>query len=191
MTAVVLNLEKVGLTDKQFYNLCQVNPNWNLERTAKGELVIMPPVGGESGQREADLITDLNIWNRQTLLGIVFSSSTIFSLPNGGDRSPDVAWIKCDRWNNLTAKEKKGFPPICPDFVIELRSQSDALKPLQTKMQEYLASGLNLGWLIDPQNNQVEIHRPNQDVEIIKLPSKLLGESILPGFVLDLPIFEQ
>ncbi len=191
MTAVVLNLEKVGLTDKQFYNLCQVNPNWNLERTAKGELVIMPPVGGESGQREADLITDLNIWNRQTQLGIVFSSSTIFSLPNGGDRSPDVAWIKCDRWNNLTAKEKKGFPPICPDFVIELRSQSDALKPLQTKMQEYLASGLNLGWLIDPQNNQVEIHRPNQDVEIIKLPSKLLGESILPGFVLDLPIFQQ
>ena len=189
MTAVVLNLEKVGLTDKQFYNLCQVNPNWNLERTAKGELVIMPPVGGESGQREADLITDLNIWNRQTQLGIVFSSSTIFSLPNGGDRSPDVAWIKCDRWNNLTAKEKKGFPPICPDFVIELRSQSDAIKPLQTKMEEYLASGLSLGWLIDPQNNQVEIHRPNQDVEIIKLPSKLLGESILPGFVLDLPIF--
>ncbi len=191
MTAVVLNLEKVGLTDKQFYNLCQVNPNWNLERTAKGELVIMPPVGGESGQREADLITDLNIWNRQTQLGIVFSSSTIFSLPNGGDRSPDVAWIKGDRWNNLTAKEKKGFPPICPDFVIELRSQSDALKPLQTKMQEYLASGLSLGWLIDLQNNQVEIYRPNQDVEIIKLPSKLLGESILPGFVLDMPIFEQ
>ncbi|MDJ0742606.1 MAG: Uma2 family endonuclease [Xenococcaceae cyanobacterium MO_167.B27] len=189
MKAVVLNLEKVGLTDEQFYNLCQVNQNWNLERTAKGELVIMPPVGGESGQREADLITDLNIWNRQTQLGIVFSSSTIFSLPNGGDRSPDVAWIQGDRWNNLTAKEKKGFPPICPDFVIELRSQSDALKPLQTKMQEYLASGLSLGWLIDPQNNQVEIYRPNQDAEIIKLPNKLLGESILPGFILYLPIF--
>ena len=101
MTAVVLNLEKVGLTDEQFYNLCQVNQNWNLERTAKAELVIMPPVGGESGQREADLITDLNIWNRQTQLGIVFSSSTIFSLPNGGDRSPDVAWIKSDSWSEL------------------------------------------------------------------------------------------
>ncbi|AFZ36042.1 protein of unknown function DUF820 [Stanieria cyanosphaera PCC 7437] len=189
MTAVILNLDKVGLTDEQFYILCQVNQNWNLERTAKGELVIMPPVGGESGQREADLITDLNLWNRQTQLGVVFSSSTIFSLPNGGDRSPDAAWIKNDRWNALTDKQKKGFPPICPDFVIELRSQSDALQSLQVKMQEYLNSGLSLGWLIDPQNNQVFIYRLNQAVEIVQLPAKLLGENILPGFVLNLSRF--
>lgn len=189
MTAVVLNLDQVNLTDEQFYNLCQVNQSWNLERTAKGDLVIMPPVGGESGQREADLITDLNLWNRQSKLGIVFSSSTIFSLPNGGDRSPDAAWIASDRWNNLTDKQKKGFPPICPDFVIELRSQSDALKPLREKMQEYLNSGLQLGWLIDPQNNQVEIYRCHQEPEIIPLPTQLLGENTLPGFILDMDKF--
>ena len=145
MTAVVLNLEKVGLTDEQFYNLCQVNQNWNLERTAKRELVINYATSwrGKLTKRSRSNYR-LNIWNRQTQLGIVFSSSTIFSLPNGGDRSPDVAWIKSDSWNKLTTKEKKGFPPICPDFVIELRSQSDALKPLQAKMQEYLTIGLSL-----------------------------------------------
>ena len=149
----------------------------------------MPPVGGESGQREADLITDLNLWNRQSKLGVVFSSSTIFSLPNGGDRSPDAAWIKSDRWNQLTDKQKQGFPPICPDFVIELRSQSDALKPLQNKMQEYLASGLKLGWLINPQQNLVEIYRYDQDLETRQLPTQLSGENILPGFILELPKF--
>ena len=198
MTAVVLNLEQVNLTDEQFYNLCQVNQSWNLERTAKGDLVIMPPVGGESGQREADLITDLNIWNRQTKLGIVFSSSTIFSLPNGGDRSPDAAWISDSRWNTLTDKQKKGFPPICPDFVIELRSQSDAIRPLQEKMREYLDSGLKLGWLIDPQNNQAEIYRcdytphnrkADRDREIVQLPVQLLGENVLPGFILEIDKF--
>ncbi|MGB5711506.1 MAG: Uma2 family endonuclease [Waterburya sp.] len=189
MTAVVLNLEQVNLTDEQFYNLCQVNQNWNLERTAKGDLVIMPPVGGESGQREADLITELNLWNRQSKLGVVFSSSTIFSLPNGGDRSPDAAWIKSDRWNRLTDQQKKGFPPICPDFVIELRSQSDALKPLQAKMQEYLDSGLQLGWLIDPQHNQVEIFRSSRDSETMQLPTQLSGEKTLPGFILNLAEF--
>ena len=189
MVAVVLNLEKVELTDEQFYNLCQVNPNWNLERTTQGKLVIMPPVGGESGQREAELITDLNIWNRQTKLGVVFSSSTIFSLPNGGDRSPDAAWVEKSRWNSLNEKQQQGFPPICPDFVIELRSQSDALKPLQSKVQEYLASGLKLGWLIDPQNNRVEIYRQNQNTEIIQLPAQLSGESTLPGFTLDIQQF--
>ena len=189
MTAVVLNLQQVGLTDEQFYNLCQVNENWNLERTAKGELIIMPPVGGESGQREADLITDLNLWNRQSRLGIVFSSSTIFNLPHGGDRSPDAAWIASNRWNTLNDRQRKGFPPICPDFIIELRSQSDKLKPLQSKMQEYLASGLKLGWLIDPQNNQVEIYSKDRDIKIVQLPNQLSGENVLPGFTLNLDKF--
>lgn len=187
MNTVVLNLENVELTDDQFYHLCQVNQDWQIERTAKGELVIMPPVGGLSGNREADLITEVNIWNRQTKLGKVFSSSTIFRLPNGGDRSPDVAWVKLERWEALTEEEQEKFPPICPDFVIELRSRTDALKPLQEKMQEYLNSGLLLGWLINPQQQQVEIYRPNQDVEIVQFPIKLLGEKVLPGFVLDLP----
>lgn len=189
MTGLILNLDNVGLTDEQFYQLCQVNRDWQLERTAKGELVIMPPVGGVSGSREADLITDLNIWNRQTKLGKVFSSSTIFRLSNGGDRSPDAAWVKLERWEALTLEEQEKFPPICPDFVIELRSKTDAIKLLQDKMEEYLNSGLRLGWLINPQQQQVEIYRPNQTIEIISLPATLLGEEVLPGFLLDLAAF--
>ncbi|MEY3867503.1 MAG: hypothetical protein RLZZ338_1394 [Cyanobacteriota bacterium] len=189
METVVLSLENVDFTEAQFYHLCQVNPQWNLEITAEGELIIMPPVGGVSGNREADLITDLNLWNRQTNLGKVFSSSTIFRLPKGGDRSPDVGWVKLEKWEALTQEEQEKFPPICPDFVIELRSRTDALEPLKVKMQEYLNSGLSLGWLINPQAQQVEIYRPNQSVEIVQLPQTLSGEDILPGFVLDLPIF--
>jgi Uma2 family endonuclease len=189
MTTVVLNLNNVDLTDEQFYRLCQINQNWQLERTAKGELVIMPPVGGVSGNREAELIADLSIWNRQTGLGKVFSSSTIFRLPNGGDRSPDAAWVSLERWDALTEEDKEKFPPICPDFVIELRSRTDALEPIQEKMQEYLNSGLRLGWLINPQQEQVEIYRCDRSVEIVRLPVSLSGENVLPGFILNLPIF--
>ena len=186
---IILNLKNVGLSDEQFYQLCLVNQNWQLERTVKGELVIMSPVGGISGNREADLITDLNLWNRQTQLGRVFSSSTIFRLPEGGDRSPDAAWVANERWESLTPEEQEKFPPICPDFVIELRSRTDSLSQLQEKMQEYLNSGLRLGWLINPQAQQVEIYRPNQTVEIVQLPVSLSGEDTLPGFVLNLPVF--
>ena len=138
MSALKLNLNTVNFTDEQFYQLCQKNNDLNFERTARGELIIMPPVGGESGNREADLIIDLGVWNRQTGLGYTFSSSTIFKLPNGGDRSPDVAWIKKERWQALTPEEKRKFPPIAPDFVIELRSATDDLKTLHQKMQEYI-----------------------------------------------------
>jgi Uma2 family endonuclease len=143
-------------------------------------------VGGESGNQEANLITDLNIWNRQTKLGIVFSSSTIFRLPNGAKRSPDAAWVKLERWEALTDEEKKKFPPLTPDFLIELRSQSDRLKPLQDKMQEYLENGLRLGWLINSQDTQVEIYRPGQPVEVIQTPALFSGEEVLPGFELQL-----
>ncbi len=189
MNTVVLNLNAVDLTDEQFYRLCQANDTWKLERTAKGDLLIMPPVGGKSGKREADLITDINNWNRQTRLGEVFSSSTIFRLPNGGDRSPDVAWVKQERWEALSEEEQEKFPPLCPDFVIELRSRTDNLESLQEKMQEYLNSGLRLGWLINPQQQQVEIYRPNQAIEIVNLPVSLSGEDVLEGLVLDLPVF--
>jgi Uma2 family endonuclease len=188
-TPVILNLDNVGLSDEQFYQLCQANHNWQLERTAKGELIIMPPVGGVSGNREADLNGQVWFWNRQTQRGRVFSSSTIFRLPNGGDRSPDVAWVTNERWESLSLEAQEKFPPICPDFVIELRSRTDSLPELQTKMQEYLNSGLRLGWLINPQAQQVEIYRPNQTVEIVQLPASLSGEAVLPGFVLDLPVF--
>ena len=188
MNSIVLNLDTVGLTDEQFYRLCSNNRDWQFERNAKGELIIMPPVGGVSGNREADLITEVNIWNRQTKLGKVFSSSTIFRLPNGGDRSPDVAWVKLEKWESLTEEQQEKFPPICPDFVIELRSRTDSLKSLQEKMQEYINSGLKLGWLINPQDEEVEVYRCNKQMELIKLPASLSGEDILPGFILDLPI---
>jgi Uma2 family endonuclease len=195
MNIVTLDLRAIAhVTDEQFYQLCQANPDVPLERNRQGELIIVPPVGGESGNREADYIIDLGIWNRRTGLGKVFSSSTIFNLPNGGDRSPDAAWVSLDRWNALTPEQQERFPPICPDFVIELRaalqipqgSCTDRLKPLQEKMQEYLDSGLRLGWLIDPQNEQVEIYRAGQAIEIVKFPVQLFGEDVLPEFVLNL-----
>lgn len=186
---VILNLKNVGLSDEQFYQLCQINENWKLEQTAKGELLIMPAVGAISGNRESDLNADVVIWNRQTKLGKVFSSSTIFILPNGAKRSPDVAWITNKRWQTLSQEEKEKFAPICPDFVIELRSRTDSMSQLQEKMQEYLDSGLRLGWLIDPQNQQVEIYRQNQQVEIVLLPTNLSGENVLPEFILELPLF--
>ncbi len=186
---IILNVKTVGLSDEQFYQLCQINENWQLEETAQGELLIMPPVGAISGNRKSDLNGYLWLWNRQTRLGKVFSSSTIFILPNGGKRSPDVAWITNERWATLTPEEQEKFAPICPDFVIELRSRTDSLSQLQEKMQEYLDSGLRLGWLIDPQNQQVAIYRQNHPPEIVSLSTTLSGEDVLPGFTLELPLF--
>lgn len=184
-----LNLNTVDLTDEQFYQLCQNNQELKFERTATGELIIMPPVGGESGNREADLIIDLGIWNRQTKLGYTFSSSTIFKLPNGADRSPDAAWIKRERWEALTPEQKRKFPPIAPDFVMELRSATDDLATLRQKMQEYMDAGVNLGWLINPQQQQVEIYRSGKNVEVQDLPTVLSGENVLPGFSLSLSTY--
>lgn len=186
---IILNLKTVNLSDEQFYQLCHNNDEWRLEQTAQGELIIMPPIGAISGNREADLNADLVIWNRQTKLGKVFSSSTIFTLPNGAKRSPDVAWIAKERWDALPQEEQEKFAKICPDFVIELRSRTDSLTQLQAKMEEYLANGVRLGWLIDPMSQQVAIYRPNQAVEIISLPTTLSGENVLPEFTLELPLF--
>ncbi|HEY9851325.1 MAG TPA: Uma2 family endonuclease [Leptolyngbyaceae cyanobacterium] len=187
ITHLKLNLNTVHLTDEQFYQLCQNNRELKFERTTKGELIIMPPVGGESGNRESDLIADLVIWNRQSGLGYTFSSSTIFKLPNGSDRSPDAVWIQRERWEALTPQQRRKFPPIAPDFIIELRSATDDLASLQEKMQEYLDAGVRLGWLINPQDQQVEIYRRlGQEVEVRNLPTELSGEDILPGFTLSL-----
>jgi Uma2 family endonuclease len=135
------------------------------------------------------LIADFIIWNRQTKLGVVFDSSTCFRLPKGGDRSPDVAWVKKDRWETLTSEQQSKFPPLCPDFVLDLLSPSDYLATTQAKMQEYQASGLQLGWLLNPQAQQVEIYRANQTVEILSKPKELSGENILINFMLNLVWF--
>lgn len=181
-----LNLSTLQLTDEQFYQLCIANPEHPLELTATGVLVIMPPVGGESGKREADLLVDLGIWNRQTQLGEVFSSSTIFKLPLGGQRSPDAAWVELSRWNALTDEERQKFPPLAPDFAIELRSRTDKLPELQAKMLEYRDNGVRLGLLINPQARQVEIYRLGREVEVLQAPRSIDCEDVLPGFVLNL-----
>ena len=184
-----VNLQQVHLTDEQFYQLCISNPELSIERSAAGALIVMTPVGGESGNREADYIIDLGNWNRQTKLGKVFSSSTIFKLPNGGSRSPDAAWVELSRWQRLSPEQRQKFPPIAPDFVIELRSRTDDLPTLQDKMQEYLDSGVQLGWLFNPQDQQVEIYRQGQEKELRALPTQLSGEALLPGFTLQVDHF--
>jgi Uma2 family endonuclease len=187
MTAITLNLyPTLELTDEQFALICSTNRDLKLERTATGELVIMPPTGGETGKKNSSINAQLWLWNQQEQLGEVFDSSTGFKLPNGATRSPDAAWIEKTRWNSLTAEQQQQFIPLCPDFVIELRFNLDNLSELQKKMQEYVDNGLLLGWLIDPQNQQVLVYQQNCSVKIIARPTNLSGEKILLGFILNL-----
>jgi Uma2 family endonuclease len=187
MNALTVNLQSVlELTDEQFFNLCQVNRDLKFERTATGELIIMPPTGGETGNRNGRLNQQLFNWSDTDLTGIAFDSSTCFKLPNGADRSPDAAWIKLSRWNTLTEEQKEKFPPICPDFVIELLSPSDSLKVAQEKMREYIDNGVRLGLLINRKSRQVEIYRQGKEVEVLESPVTVSGEDILNGFVLNL-----
>lgn len=185
MNSLTLNTDALHLDDEQFFQLCQDNRDVQFERNANGTLIIMPPTGGETGRRNFELCLELGLWNRQTQLGIAFDSSTGFKLPNGANRSPDAAWIPQERWQGLTAEEKQRFLPLCPDFVVELRSRTDSLPKLEEKMQEYVENGTRLGWLIDPSSRTVRIYRPQLPVEIVNSPSQLSGEDVLPGFVLD------
>jgi Uma2 family endonuclease len=187
MNALKVNLKSVlELTDEQFFNLCQANRDLRFERTATGELIIMPPTGGETGNRNAGLTAQVWVWNEQNKLGIAFDSSTGFKLPNGADRSPDVSWVKLSRWNELNQEEKTKFLPLCPDFVVELLSPSDSLSATQEKMREYRDNGASLGWLINRKSRQVEIYRQGHEVEVLDSPTTLSGEDVLPGFVLNL-----
>ncbi len=179
-----LNLHDTKLTEEQFVLLCQENPDVPLELTARGELIIMPPTGLESGRRNSRLTRLLDTWAEAEGTGIVFDSSTLFTLPNGAKRSPDASWIRRERWAALPVKEREGFGLICPDFVVELRSPTDRLKDLYEKMEEYLANGARLGWLIDPLEKRVAIYRPDQPVEVLDDPSVVRGDTVLPGFVL-------
>jgi len=175
------------VTQEQFEALSAANRDLRLERTAEGELIVNPPTGGESGQRNFSITGQLARWYEEHEdLGEGFDSSTGFKLPNGADRSPDASWVSRERWESLTPQQQKGFVPLCPDFVVELRSESDSLPKLQAKMREYIANGARLGWLIDPQNRRVEVYRAGREVETLENPNTLAGEKVLLGFVLNL-----
>ncbi|MBN3943345.1 MAG: Uma2 family endonuclease [Nostoc sp.] len=174
----------VQMTNEQFYEFCQANGDLRIERTANGEVIIMPPAFSDTGNRNFNIAAQLGNWTEQDGTGIGFDSSTGFTLPNGAMRSPDASWIELERWNALTDAQKASFAPICPSFVIELRSLSDRLIKLQEKMQEYIDNGALLGWLIDRQNLKVYIYRPNREVEILDNPEAVSGNPELPGFIL-------
>lgn len=187
MQPIVLDLSPfVELTDDQFYQFCQNHRDLSFERSAQGELIILPLLGGLDSIRSASLTASLVEWNRKVRSGIVFSSSTGFKLPNGAVRSPNVAWVAMDRWQQLTPEQRERFPPMCPDFLVELRSENISLKPLQAKMQEYINNGLRLGWLINSKNHQIEIYRANQAKEVVIQSDALSCADILPGFELTL-----
>jgi|SRR6185295_15725193 len=184
--AVALDLGAVRLTDEQFYQLCQDNEDLRLELTSEGELIIMSPTGGTTGVRNASITAQLVGWAITDGVGLSFDSSTMFCLPNGAKRSPDAAWVRRERWNALTEQERESFVPLCPDFVIELRSRTDSLKFLQEKMEEYIANGAVLGFLIDPKSKQVYVYRPNRPCECFDNTQTVSGDPELPGFILDL-----
>lgn len=185
-----LNLRSVGLSDAQFASIAADNPELRLELTSTGELIVMSPTGGKTGRRNSRIIQRLLNWSdsakNRTEGGVVFDSSTGFTLPSGAKRSPDAAWVTLTRWEALTEAQQESFPPLCPDFVLELRSPTDQLAVLQTKLKEYQGNGARLGWLLDPQARQVFVYRPDEKVEVLTDPESLSGGTVLPGFVLEL-----
>jgi Uma2 family endonuclease len=184
---MVLQLQPaIAISDDQFYEFCQINRDFRIERNAAGELLIMFPTGAETDEHNFNLIGQLWAWTRQDGTGVGFGSSGGFTLPSGAVRSPDAAWIKRTRWEAIPVELRKKFAPICPEFVIELRSESDNLQILQSKMQEYINNGTQLGWLIDTKQRKVFIYCPNSAVEELNNPKSLSGEPLLSGFVLDL-----
>ena len=184
--SLALNLRSLRLSDEQFGRVAADNPELRLELTAEGELIVMPPTGAETGRRNSRITQRLLNW-ADGAGGVVFDSSTCFTLPNGAKRSPDAAWIASERWNALSEREQDGFSPITPDFVLELRSATDALSVLEAKLAEYLANGARLGWLIDPQTRRVHVYRPGGAVAVLENPEVVSGEDVLVGFELRLP----
>ncbi len=175
-----------GLTDKQFENLCRSHPDLKFELDEKGDLIIVPPTSPDAGWKNSELIIDVGNWSRFDKTGIVFDSSTMFTLPNGAKRSPDVSWMKKEKYNSLSDDEKQTFSKIVPDFVIELRSPTDNLIPIQNKMSEYIENGVKLGWLIDPEKKTVHIYRADGEIEVFNNPKLVSGEEVLLGFSLDI-----
>ena len=175
-----------SISDRSLEQLCRENPDLRFETDTNGKLIVMSPTGSQSGKFNMSLAFQVELWNRQATMGVVFDSSTGFKLSNGATRSPDVSWITIERWNSLSDKQKRGFAPIDPDFVIELLSPTDDLSATQQKMNEYMSCNVKLGWLINPDTKEVEIYHPNKDKETISNPSSLSGEDILPGLTVDL-----
>jgi len=174
------------LTDEQFYAFCQLNRDLRIERTAQGEVVIMPPAGGKTSERNAEIVIQRGMWAKRDGTGATFDSSGGFVLPDGAIRSPDAAWITHARLAALTAEQRDKFLPLCPDFVLELRSPTDTLTTLHAKMQEYLDNGARLGLLIDPMQRRVYVYHPQAPVECLENPDTISGDPVLPGFILDL-----
>ncbi len=185
-----LKVEATRLTEQQFIELCRENRDLRFELTADKELVIMAPAGSETGRQNSEIAYTLTAWAKKDGTGLSFDSSTGFRLPNGAIRSPDAAWIRRDSWHTLSPEQRRGFAPLCPDFVLELRSPSDQLSALQDKMQEYIDNGARLAWLLDPSQKRAYIYRPGQPVERRDDPPTLRGDSVLPGFVLHLDILD-
>jgi Uma2 family endonuclease len=185
VTSPVINLpDQLRVNPEQFQQFTQANPELRMELTAQGKIIVMSPTGSEGGSHNAEVSADIVFWNRKTGLGKVFDSSSGFQLPNGAIRSLDTAWVAKDHWEALTVEQRRGFAPMCPDFVLELASESDSVSVLQGKMREYIENGARLGWLIVPKAAYLEIYRAGQSVERLDKPKTLLGESVLPGFIM-------
>jgi len=187
LSRFVLHFQSVAkMDDERFFGFCQDNRDVRIEQNAKGEIIIMPPTGWETGDRNAEINLQLRIWAKKDKRGKTFDSSTGFKLPNGAKRSPDASWILKERLGNFSAKQLQRFLPLCPDFVLELSSPTDSLKDLQEKMDEYIENGARLGWLLDSKNKRVFIYRPNEEIEVLKHPETISGAPVLEGFELDL-----
>ena len=183
---LVLNISALEMTEDQLLKLCSDNGDMRIELTAEKELIIMPPAFSETGWQELELALQVGNWAKQDGTGRAYGPTAGFTLPNGAVRAPDVSWILLSRWEAMSDSERRGFAKLCPDFVIELRSESDSLREVQLKMSEYMENGARLGWLIDPQTKRVHVYRPGQPVEVLEEPSGVSGDPVLPGFVLDL-----
>ena len=182
---VYFDRSKFRMNDDEYFHFCQLNRNLRVERTSEGDIIVMAPTGGKGGIQNAELLVAFGNWAKRDGSGRFFDSSTEFILPNRAGRAPDLSWVRNERWNSLTEKEQEQFPPLCPDFVVELRSKTDRLKNLQVKMEEYTANGAQLGWLIDPLERKVHIYRPASEPEVLDDPENVSGEPLLKGFVLD------
>jgi Uma2 family endonuclease len=184
-TVVHFEPSKLRMNDEEFFEFCQLNPELRIERSSEGDITVMAPTGGTTGRQNAKLIARLTNWAEEDGTGQVFDSSTVFILPNGAGRSPDASWIRNDRWTALTPRQQQQFPPLCPDFVVELRSATDSLKLLQEKMAEYIENGAQLGWLIDPLDRRVHIYSPGARPQTLENPAEVPGEPLLRSFRLD------